>query len=90
MDIAKHRLYKPVNTADLPADKRSFLKVFFANKGLDAINISNILHNKNIKCKIPSYFEDKSVPTISDTYTKPIESKILTINGHYKNSISMT
>jgi hypothetical protein len=34
-------------------DKRSFLKLSFANKGLDGINLGNILHHKSVKSKIP-------------------------------------
>ena len=55
---------------------RQFFKVHFANKGLDAINISNILHHKAVQSKIPPYFQDTSTPLISYTYTKPIASKI--------------
>ena len=38
MDIAKHRLFKPVQHNKEMEEKRSFLKVFFANKGIDAFN----------------------------------------------------
>ena len=57
-------------------ENRSFLKVFFANKGIDAINLSNILHNKKVVSKIPSYFQDKSPPILSYTYSKSIASTI--------------
>jgi hypothetical protein len=38
-------------------DKRSFLKLSFANKGLGGINLGNILHHKSDKSKIPPYFK---------------------------------
>ena len=68
-DIAHHRLFKPVGIKKDDTEKRSFLKLLFANKGLDAINLSNILHQKSVKSKIPPYFKDRSVPIISYTYT---------------------
>ena len=46
---------------------------------LDAINLGNILYDKSVKSKIPSYFKDQSVPIISYTYTTPIATnKLLT------------
>ena len=54
----------------------SFLNLSFANKGLDGVNLGNILHHKLVQSKIPSYFKDQSVPIISYTYTKPIATKI--------------
>ena len=75
LDIAGHRLIKPVGTKKDEIDKRSFLKLSFANKGPDGINLGNILHHKSVKCKIPPYFKDQSVPIISYVYTRPIASK---------------
>jgi hypothetical protein len=46
LDIAGHRLLKPVGIKKDEIDKRSFLKLSFANKGLDGINLGNILHHK--------------------------------------------
>jgi hypothetical protein len=57
-------------------DKRSFLKLSFANRGLDGINLDNILLHKSVKSKIPQYFKDQSVPIISYAYTLPIATKI--------------
>ena len=49
--------------------------VFFANKGLDAINLGNILHNKYVRAMVPHDFKDQSVPIISYTYTSHISTK---------------
>ena len=76
LDIAYHRLFLPVSLKENVTEKRSFLKLSFANKGLDAIHLSNILHQKSVKSKIPPYFKDQSVPIISYTYTTPIATKI--------------
>jgi hypothetical protein len=61
LDFAGHRLFKPVGLKKDAIDKRSFLKLSFANKGLDGINLGNILHHKSVKSKIPPYFKDQYV-----------------------------
>ena len=45
LDIAFNRLDKPKPIIDNITAERSFLKLKFTNKGIDAINISNILHH---------------------------------------------
>ena len=37
---------------------------FFANKGLDAINLDNIIYHKLVRATVPHYFKDKYVPVI--------------------------
>jgi hypothetical protein len=32
---------------------------FFANKGLDAINLDNIIYHKLVRATVPHYFKDK-------------------------------
>jgi hypothetical protein len=39
LDISGHRLYKPVGIKKDEIDKLSYLKLSFANKGLDGINV---------------------------------------------------
>ena len=83
LDIGNCRLFKPVsssNPLDIP-DK--FLHLKFANKGIDAININNILHHKDVTKSIPAYFKHQSAPKISYSYTRPIASKIF----NYKQSL---
>ena len=76
LDIAYHRLFLPVTMRQDETKSRSFLKLSFSNKGLDAIHLSNILHHKSVISKIPPYFKDQSVPIISYTYTTPIATKV--------------
>ena len=45
-------------------------------KGINSINLGNILHHKSVKSKIPPYVKDQSVPIVSYVYTRPIASKI--------------
>ena len=76
LDIASHRLFIPVVIKKDEIDKRSFLRLSFANKGLDDINLGNILHHKSVKSKIPPYFKDQSVPIISYAYNTHIATQI--------------
>jgi hypothetical protein len=76
LDIGQHRLFKQVTMRGNEHENRNFLPLFFANKGLDAINLGNILHHKSVKAMVPPYFKDHSVPIISYSYTSPIASNI--------------
>jgi hypothetical protein len=42
------------------------LKRPFANKGIDAINISNILNRKEVVKEIPPYLKNESVPIVEE------------------------
>ena len=55
----------------------------FANKGIDALNVSNILNQKSVQNKIPPYFQCKELPCISYSYTRSVASKIF----NYKASL---
>ena len=85
LDIAYHRLDKPKQDNTDNSDKRSFLKLKFANKGIDAIHLSNILHHKNVQAHIPKYFKNATTPIISYSYTKPIASKIFNYKKALRN-----
>jgi hypothetical protein len=61
LDISGHRFVKPVGTKQDEIEKRSFLKLSFANKGLDPINLGNVIHHKSVKYKIPLHFIDQSI-----------------------------
>jgi hypothetical protein len=50
-------------------NNRKFLHIPFANKGIDAINISNILNRKEAVKEIPPYFKNQSVPIVTYSYT---------------------
>ena len=82
LDVAKFRLYKPVQTVSSEeTPTRDFLKLDFRNKGLDTVNISSILNNKKVTSTIPAYFKNLSPPIISYSYSSPIAPKIF----NYKN-----
>ena len=76
LDIANCRLFKPVNSSLSNDTPDRFLHLKFANKGIDAININNILHNKHVRKTIPPYFKYQANPKISYTYSRSIASKL--------------
>ena len=82
LDVAKLRLYKPVQTiSPEETPTRDFLKLDFRNNDVDAVNISNILNHKKVTSTIPVYFKNQSPPIISYSYSSPIAPKIF----NYKN-----
>ena len=84
MDVAHHRLFKPPQITDIPSEScRQFFKLKFSNKGIDALNLSNILRHKRFQSCIPEYFKSKSTPCIFYTYTPTIASKLF----NYKQTL---
>ena len=73
-DISNHRLFKPVSTNN-EIKKQTFIKLFYRDRGIDLINLSNILHNKKVPSFIPPYL-NTNVPIISYKYTKNISSSL--------------
>ena len=84
LDISSNRLFKAVRVGE-PTETRNhpFLNVKFANKGIDALNVSNILNQKSVQNRIPPYFQYKESPCISYSYTRSVASKIF----NYKASL---
>ena len=68
LDIARHRLFKPVGIKKCEINNRSFHKLSFTYKSFDGINLGNILHHKLVNSKIPPYFTDQSVLIIPYAY----------------------
>ena len=83
LDIANSRLYKPVSSINPVKDTGRFMTIKYANKGIDAINISRLLHHRDVKAKIPAYFNDPITPRLSYSYTRSIASKVF----NYKHSL---
>ena len=82
-DVASFRLFKPVRSEPLHDSNRKFLHIPFTNKGIDAINISNILNRKEVVKEIPPYFKHQSVPIVSYSYTNNIGRKMF----NYKKAL---
>jgi hypothetical protein len=76
-DVAHHRLFKPPQINDnFPEAYRQFFKLKFSNKGIDAVNLSNILRHKKAQSCILEYFKSKSTPCISYKYTPTTAYKL--------------
>ena len=76
LDIANHRLFRPVRS-DVPAEKpKHFMKIKLLNKAVDAINLPALLRSTSVTDKIPDYFKDKEPPTVSYEYTSTVASKL--------------
>jgi hypothetical protein len=77
MDVAHHRLFKPPPINDNnPETCHQFLKLKFSNKGIDVVNLSNILPHKKVQSCIPEFFKSKFTPCISYKYTPTVASKL--------------
>ena len=61
--------------------KLPFLPLPCVNKGIDAINLADILHHKKVTNKIPPYFKDKSIPIIHIPILHPLHPKFSIIKG---------
>ncbi|KAK3103876.1 hypothetical protein FSP39_022583 [Pinctada imbricata] len=77
LDISTFRLFQAVRS-DKSEEKtnRPFIKVRFANKGIDNLNLGQILNHKTVTEKIPPYFKRKETPCIFYSYTPTVASKI--------------
>jgi hypothetical protein len=76
MDVAHHRLFGPACIIDECELKKpcKFLHLKFDNKGIDAVDINNILNYENVQFFIPPNFKMKSTPCISNRYTSTVTS----------------
>ena len=84
LDISSNRLFKAVRVCDsIETKNRPFPKIKFANKGIDALNLTNISNQKSVQSNIPPYFEYKESPYISYRYTSSVATKIF----NYKTSV---
>ena len=54
LDISHYRLFKHVKS-DVPAEKpKHFMKIKFLHKGIDAINLPQLLRSQSVMDKIPA------------------------------------
>ena len=71
---------KNISQSDKTNNNRGFLKVLFHNKGMDMVNLSSLLHNKNVVSAVPTCMDN--TPPIVNTNT--IARKIF----NHKNVVS--
>ena len=79
-----HRLVH-TGTDSTAKPPRRFIKVFFHNKEIDKVNLTNILHNKLVRTKIPIYFQEKDQPLVSCKYTNNISRSVFNYNQALRN-----
>ena len=85
LDISLYRLFKPVKS-DVPAEKpKHFMKIKFLHKGIDAINLPQLLRSQSVMDKIPAYFKDKEPPIISYPYTNTVANKLFNFSSTLSN-----
>ena len=76
LDIAQHRLFRPVRI-DVPVEKpKYFMKIKYLHKGIDAINLPGLLRSKLVTNKMPVYFKNREPPIISYQYTDTVASEL--------------
>ena len=87
LDVCCKRLFFPVRTGNNSSAKpqRRFIKIYFHNTGIDKVNLTNILHNKLVKSKVPIYFQEQDPPLISYKYTNTISRSVFNYNQTFHN-----
>jgi hypothetical protein len=76
--LVHHVLFMSVDSSNVANSFTSF-----DNKGIDAININNILNHKDVLSFIPPHFKMKSTHCISYRYTSTITSQLF----NYKQTL---
>ena len=85
LDISHYRLFKPVKS-DVPAENpKHFMIIKFLHKGIDAINLPQLLRSQSVMDKIPAYFKDKEPPIISYQYTNTVANKLFNFSSILSN-----
>ena len=59
--------------------------MFFHNKGIDKVKLTNILHNKLVRSKIPIYIQQEDPPLVSYKYTTSISRGVFNYNQTLRN-----
>ena len=80
LDIVDCRLYKPQPTKKKRLTKSNFIRVHFCNKGVEAVNLSSILHQSEVLEAVPSIAKSFKIPTVVYTLDPPTGSKIFNFN----------
>ena len=65
------------DTVDNTTTPRQFLKIQFLNKGIDMLNLPQLVHSKRVTRTIPNCVLNDRPPVISYKYPQTISRKIL-------------
>ena len=80
LDIVDCRLYKPKPEKKKRPPKSNLIRVHFCNKGVEAVNLSSILHQSEVLEAVPSVAKSFKIPTVVYTLDPPSGSKIFNFN----------
>ena len=61
------------------------MKIKFLHKGIDVINLPQLLRSQSVKDKIPAYFKNKEPPMISYQYTNTVANKLFNFSSTLSN-----
>ena len=56
LDLIESRIYNPPASKTTKTKPKNLIKLHFANKGMDMINVSKIINDKNVKQNLPTQF----------------------------------
>ena len=76
LDLIEFRIYNPPASKTTKTKPKNLIKLHFVNKGMDMINISKIINDKNVKKNLPTQFNKTEQISTVYTLTKTIRSKI--------------
>ena len=88
LDISHYRLFKPVKSYVPAENPKHFMKIKFLHKGIDAINLPQLLRSQSVMDKIPAYFKDKEPPIISYQYANTVANKLFNFSCTLSNFLS--
>ena len=81
LDMIDCRLYKPKpEKKKKHCHKSNFLRLHFCNKGVEAVNLSSILHHNEVLGAVPSVAKAFKTPNIVYSLDPPTGSKIFNFN----------
>ena len=76
LDLIESRIYNPPAPKTTKTKPKNLIKLNFVNKGMDMINISKIIDDKNVKKNLPTQFNKTEQISTVYTLTKTIRSII--------------
>ena len=76
LDLIESRIFNPPASKTTKTKPKSIIKLHFLNKGMDMINISKIIHDKNVEKNLPTQFNKTEQILTVYTLTKKTRSKI--------------
>ena len=78
------KIFKEEPPKKLKSRPKYILPLYFDNKGLQFLRLSTILHDEDIKSKLPDQFREDDSPAVVFNLTNTIRNKIL----NYKDTVS--